>query len=161
VLLQYAGCGKSNVSIQYIHSAQGLNAGAGLLSSNLLRVSAVVVLILILTASRNYAYTRKTERRGRVVNTHVSNSGGLGFKFQPGDRLSWVRFVVVFLSPSRKMSGNILKLGHGRFLPYPFKFIIHVSSFHLSLCSLSQRFLTCGPWTPGGPWRLLRGYATV
>jgi hypothetical protein len=26
---------------------------------------------------------------------------------------------------------------------------------------LEQRFLTCGPRTPGSLWRLLRGYATV
>jgi hypothetical protein len=39
-----------------------------------------------------------TERRGRVVNNSASYPGGRGFKSQPGDRLSWL-FFVVFLSP--------------------------------------------------------------
>jgi hypothetical protein len=38
------------------------------------------------------------ERRGRVVFIPASYSGGPGFKFWPGDRLSWLRFVVGFLS---------------------------------------------------------------
>jgi hypothetical protein len=35
----------------------------------------------------------------------------------------------VLLSPSKQMLGKYLKLGHGRFLPYPFQFIIHWSSY--------------------------------
>jgi hypothetical protein len=33
--------------------------------------------------------------------------------------------LAVFLSLFMKMPGQNLKLGHGRFLPYPFQFIIH------------------------------------
>jgi hypothetical protein len=33
-----------------------------------------------------------TKRRDQVVSTHASQSGGPGFKFQPGDRLSWQVF---------------------------------------------------------------------
>jgi hypothetical protein len=29
------------------------------------------------------------------------------------------------------------------------------------IVTLDQRFLTCGPRTPGGPRRLLKGFATV
>jgi hypothetical protein len=43
------------------------------------------------------------ERRGRVVDTPASNSGGLKFESRPGDRLCRLRFFVVFLSPSRWM----------------------------------------------------------
>jgi hypothetical protein len=39
-----------------------------------------------------YVWLAWTERRGRVVNTPASYSGGTGFKSRPRDRLSWVRF---------------------------------------------------------------------
>jgi hypothetical protein len=45
----------------------------------------------------------ETERRGWVLNTAASYSGGPVFKPRPGDRLSWLAFLVVFLIPSRKM----------------------------------------------------------
>jgi hypothetical protein len=40
---------------------------------------------------------------------------------------------VVSLSPSRKIPVQYLKLGQDRFLSQPFKFIIHLLSFHLTL----------------------------
>jgi hypothetical protein len=46
-----------------------------------------------------------TERRGRVVNTSASYSGGPGFKSRSRDRPSWLRYFVIFLSPSKRMSG--------------------------------------------------------
>jgi hypothetical protein len=67
----------------------------------------------------------QTERHGRVVSIPASYSGGRGFKSRPGDQLFWLRFLVVFLSPSRQMPGYYLKLGHDRFLPHPFQFIVH------------------------------------
>jgi hypothetical protein len=33
-------------------------------------------------------------------------------------------------------AGTVLKLGHDRFLPYPFQLITHLSSFHSTLHSL-------------------------
>jgi hypothetical protein len=38
-----------------------------------------------------------------VVNTPASYAGGPGFKSRPADRLFWLRFLVVFLSPYRQM----------------------------------------------------------
>jgi hypothetical protein len=38
---------------------------------------------------------------GRVGSSHASYSGGLGFKSQPGDRLSWLRSFVIFLRLSK------------------------------------------------------------
>jgi hypothetical protein len=64
-------------------------------------------------------------RRGRVVSSLASYSGGPGFKSRPGGRLPWLRVFMVFLSPSRQMLGQYLKLGHDRFLPHPFQFIVH------------------------------------
>jgi hypothetical protein len=49
-----------------------------------------------------------------------------GFKSPPGDRQYWLRFLVLFLSPSRRMPGEVLILSHDYFLPHPFQFIIHV-----------------------------------
>jgi hypothetical protein len=42
------------------------------------------------------------EHRGRMFNNTASYVGGLGFKFWPEDRLSWLRFVMGFLSSSRR-----------------------------------------------------------
>jgi hypothetical protein len=47
-----------------------------------------------------------------VVNTPASYSGGSGFKSWPRDRLSWLRFLVVFLSPPGKCWESTLILGH-------------------------------------------------
>jgi hypothetical protein len=72
----------------------------------------------------------ETKRRGRVVNTPVSYSGGLGFKSWP--RRLWLMFFVVFLSISRRMLGQYLKI---RPRPLPTKsFPIH----HHSFITLSQ-----------------------
>jgi hypothetical protein len=67
----------------------------------------------------------ETERRGRIISTPAAYSGGPRFKSRPGNRLSWLRFFVVFLSPSRQMPGQYLKLGHDLSLPHPFQLIIH------------------------------------
>jgi len=65
-----------------------------------------------------------------VVNTTASYSGGLEFKSRPGDRLSWLRILLLFLRPSTQIPGSHLKLNHDRFLPHTSKFIIYLSSFH-------------------------------
>jgi hypothetical protein len=44
-----------------------------------------------------------TERRRRIVNTPAFYSGVSGFKFRSGNRLTSLRFFVVFFSPSRQM----------------------------------------------------------
>jgi hypothetical protein len=48
----------------------------------------------------------------------------------PDWRFSWVSSV-----PPGKCRDS--KLGHDRFLPHPFQFIIHLSPFHSTLCNLS------------------------
>jgi hypothetical protein len=48
---------------------------------------------------------QSTERRGRVVNTPASYFGGLGLKSSSRDRISWLRFLVIFLGPPRRMTG--------------------------------------------------------
>jgi len=44
---------------------------------------------------------------------------------------------MVFLSGSRQIQGQYLKLRHYRFLPDHFQFIIYLSCFHFTLYSLS------------------------
>jgi len=44
---------------------------------------------------------------------------------------------VIFLGPSRRMTGQFLKLGHDRFLLHPFEFIMHLTCLHSTLCHLS------------------------
>jgi hypothetical protein len=77
-----------------------------------------------------------TERCVQVFNTLASHSGGPVLKFRLGDQLSWQVFVV-FLGLSRQMPVQYLKLGHERFLPHPFQFIIQLPSFHSTIYILS------------------------
>jgi hypothetical protein len=81
----------------------------------------------------------RTERRGPVVGTPASYSGGPAFKSRPGGRLSWLTFPVVFLIPLRQMPGYYLTLGHDCFLPYPFQFIIPFIIQCYSLSYLQHR----------------------
>lgn len=46
-------------------------------------------------------------------------------------------FLMVFLSPSRKMLGQYLKFGHENFFSHPLKFIILLSSFHSTMYILN------------------------
>jgi hypothetical protein len=66
----------------------------------------------VITMSLNCSHQRAccsfpgdTERSGRLVSTSASYSGGPGFKCWAGDRLPRLRFLLVFLSPSRQMMG--------------------------------------------------------
>jgi hypothetical protein len=77
------------------------------------------------------------ERRDQVVNTSVEYSGDPRSKSRPGDRISWLRFIVVFLSPSRRMPGQYVKLVQDCFLQKPLHLIMHVSPLHSKLCILS------------------------
>jgi hypothetical protein len=81
------------------------------------------------SAHRNLIYFKQlTERRGRVMKTPASYSGGPGFK----SRLRRPdRFFVVSLSPSRRISRQYFKIMPDRFLRDPFQFItILLSSYH-------------------------------
>jgi hypothetical protein len=49
--------------------------------------------------------TRLTEGHRRVVDTPASYSEGLVFKSRLGDRLSWLRDFVIFLSLSKQLLG--------------------------------------------------------
>jgi hypothetical protein len=64
-------------------------------------------------------------RRGRISITLPSNSGSLGYKFQPDHRLSWLSYFVAFQSLQAN-GGAGPQNG-----PFPFPFI----SFHLILRS--------------------------
>jgi hypothetical protein len=79
----------------------------------------------------------RTQRRGPVVSIPVSYLGGSGFKSRPGDRLSWLRSSVVSSVPPDEC--RISQLGHSRFLPNTFEFIIHVSPFYSMPYSLSLK----------------------
>lgn len=75
----------------------------------------------------------KTKRCSWGVKTPASYLWVPGFKSRPRHRLCWLTIFVVSLSPSRKIPVQYLKLGQDRFLSQPFKFIIHLLSFHLTL----------------------------
>jgi hypothetical protein len=71
------------------------------------------------------------ERRGRMVNTSE-------FKYRPGNHLSQ-GFSWFFSVPSGTIWSSALKLGHDRFLPPPFQFVIQLSHFHSTLYNLSLK----------------------
>jgi hypothetical protein len=77
--------------------------------------------------TNSFSLNSNKERCDRLVNTPVSCSGGTRLKYRPGDRLSRLKFFVVFLSPSSQIPGDDFKLGHDRILPHPFQFIIYLS----------------------------------
>jgi hypothetical protein len=59
--------------------------------------------------------TCKTVRRGQVVSTHASYSGGRRFKSRPGYRPTWCFFLCFSPGRSRQIPGEYLKLGHDPF----------------------------------------------
>jgi hypothetical protein len=63
--------------------------------------------------------THGTECYDWAVSFSVSYSGGLWTKSWASNWLSWPRFFTVFLSPSRQILEQYLKLGHAYFLPHP------------------------------------------
>jgi hypothetical protein len=71
-----------------------------------------------------------TELRGRVVNIPASYSGRPEFICGPGGRISPLRFLIVFLSISKIMPGEYLKI---KSRPLPSKsFPVHHSCVTLS-----------------------------
>jgi hypothetical protein len=53
-------------------------------------------------------------------------------------RLSWLRFIVGFLSPDSQVTRYSLKLCRNRFLPHRFQFFIHWSFYHSKLRTASS-----------------------
>jgi hypothetical protein len=91
---------------------------------------------VIISIIRNSIF-RSNERHGRVVNTPASYSGGPRFNCPSWDRRpdwgsSWFS-----LDPPSQCHYSALKLGHHRFFPNPFQFIIRLSRFHSMLYDLS------------------------
>jgi hypothetical protein len=90
----------------------------------------------VLNASIIVLMETSTERRGLVVNTATSYLGSAGFKSRPGDRISSLIFFRSFPQFLQANAGRVPKIGHGRFLPNPFEFIIHLSPYHSTLYNL-------------------------
>lgn len=72
-----------------------------------------------------------TKYCSKMACTPVLNSGGPEFRPWPTDRLSWLRFYIVFLSPSRHILRQRLKLQHDHFLPHPFQILTHSRSYYM------------------------------
>lgn len=65
----------------------------------------------------------KVERRSPQLSTPFSYSGGSDFESWLGDRVSWLRFFIVFPGSSRQMIGYCLKFDHDHFLPHIFSLL--------------------------------------
>jgi hypothetical protein len=79
-----------------------------------------------------------TERRGQVVNTPASYSGGPRFKSRSRRPAIPTEVFLLFYSVAPgECRDKTLKLGRDRFLPNLFQFIvIHLSTLSSTLCSL-------------------------
>jgi hypothetical protein len=75
----------------------------------------------------NYTYyakcTDNSEGYRRVISTPASYTEGPWFKSRPGNPLSWLKFSVVFLNPSRQVLEQYLKADNDRFLRVAFQFV--------------------------------------
>jgi hypothetical protein len=70
-------------------------------------------------------------------------------RFEPGHRLTWLRFYVIFLSHCRQIRGQCLNLGHDSFLSHPLQFIFHhypVVQQYMSVVCIIEGFVK---WTTG------------
>jgi hypothetical protein len=87
----------------------------------------VQLLYLVTDSVQNSKFSKATtERRGWVVNTPASYSGGQTFTFRPGDRLSWLRFSWFLSARTVKCLDSASKLCHYRFLLSPFQSVFHL-----------------------------------
>jgi hypothetical protein len=80
-----------------------------------------------------------TERRGRVVETPALyfRCRPTVFKSRHGGWLLWLRFSWISSVPPDECQHCTSKLGHNRFLPNRFHFVIHLLHFHSTQKSLS------------------------
>jgi hypothetical protein len=83
--------------------------------------------------------SQRTEKAESSRHDLVLQSQDGGFGSQAGCRLRWLRIFLLLRFSARQMLLQYRKWGHGRFFPNTLKFIIHYSSYHLTL----QRAL---PW---------------
>jgi hypothetical protein len=83
-----------------------------------------------------------TGRRGWVVSTPASYSGGPRFNSWSGAGYPDCGFFVFSSVPPGNCWDSTFTLGQYRFLPHPFQFIIHLSSFHSTLyCLATESFV--------------------
>jgi hypothetical protein len=87
-------------------------AGISCLCSLKLKKGNISVCTIVFTLCRSsseteliFIYLKNTDYHGQVVNTPALYSGGPRFRSQSRDGLSWLRFFVTFVSPSRQMLG--------------------------------------------------------
>jgi hypothetical protein len=82
------------------------------------------------TSSKSDIFLFASERHGRAVNVPSSYLTGLGLRS--------LLLTEAFPDFPQYLPGNAGRvLGHDRFLPNHFQFIIHLSLFHSTLCILS------------------------
>jgi hypothetical protein len=88
-------------------------------------------------SDRHFAYTASPKAVVEWLTLLLHAREVSGFKYQLEDVLSWLRAFVAPSVPLGKYRDSTFKLGHDRFLLNPFQSIIHSSSFHSTLYSLS------------------------
>lgn len=73
-------------------------------------------------------HVKVTEHHNPEYSTPVLISRSSGFKSLPENRQSEKEFIMVFLSPSRKLLGY-LKMRHNRLLSHPIQFILQLTLY--------------------------------
>jgi hypothetical protein len=108
-------------------------AGLSSCPSPELPLKLTVQIMKLLISSHTAPTSFYTERRGRVVNTPASYSKGSSFNIRPHRLAMLIEVFLWFYSvPAGECQFSALKLGHDRFLPDLFQYIIiiHLSSYH-------------------------------
>jgi hypothetical protein len=87
-----------------------------------------------------WLHPRLFQRHGRVVNTPTLYAGGPEFDSQPR-RMAILTEVFQWFSPvpPGKCPDSTLKLGHDRFLPNPFQFIIYLSYYSMLYSLVTEK----------------------
>jgi hypothetical protein len=97
-----------------------------------------------------------TERRGRVVNTPNSYFGGPGFDSRPRWPAILIEVFVIFLSPSRRMLGQYLKIRPRQLSTKSFPIRRHSLILSSSLCSLVTEKRREINYQPDIAWNILK-----
>jgi hypothetical protein len=95
--------------------------------------------VIFPVAGAPYTLFKSTESLGQVVNITASCMASPAYKSRLGNRLLWLRLLVVFPQLLQLNAGIVLQIGHDLFLLYSFQLIIFYLYYNSTLCSMSYK----------------------
>lgn len=104
-------------------------------------------------------YISVSERMDTSGNDFDLQLGGAQFRFRPGHHLSWMKFSIIFFSPSKQILVYHLKSGRNCFLPHRVYALAYGHPVNQSYSTV-QWYSSHVPWNHGGLWVKFRFSAT-